>query len=216
MSILTTDEITEIFCIVDDFCKNFQPEMEKLQKLPEHDRKHRDRSCEMSKSEIITILLLFHIGHFKNFKHFYLACVQVNLRKEFHKQLSYSRFIQIEHRIFVPMMFILNTVCFGKCTGITFVDSTKIAVCHNKRIRRNRVFAGLARTGKSSMGWFQGFKLHLVCNDKGELLSFVLTPANVDDRTPQMVMVLTKELFGKLIGDRGYISQSLFETLFNE
>jgi hypothetical protein len=101
MSILTIDKITEIFCVVNDFCKNFQPEMEKLQKLPEQDRKHRNRPCGMSDSEIITILLLFHIGHFKNFKHFYLACVQGNLRKEFPKQLSYSRFIQTEHRVFV-------------------------------------------------------------------------------------------------------------------
>jgi hypothetical protein len=170
----------------------------------------------MSESEMITILLLFHIGHFKNFKHFYLAYVQVNLTGEFPKQLSYSRFIQIEHRVFIPMMFLLNTVCFGKCTGITFVDSTKIAVCHNKRIRRNRVFAGFARTGKSSMGWFHGFKLHLVCNDKGELLSFCLTPGNVDDRHPEVLKTLTKKIFGKLFGDKGYISQSLFETLFND
>jgi hypothetical protein len=96
------------------------------------------------------------------------------------------------------------------------VDSTKIAVCHNKRIRRNRVFAGFAGTGKSSTGRFHGFKLHSVCNGKGELLSFVLTPANVDDRNPQTVKMLTKKLFGKLFGYRGYISQSLFETLFNE
>jgi hypothetical protein len=112
-------------------------------------------------------------------------------------------------------MFFLNTVCFGSCTGITFVDSTSIRVCHNKRIRRNRVFEGIARTGKNTMGWFYGFKLHLVCNDKGELLSFCLTPGNVDDRDPQTLKTLTKKLFGKLFGDKGYIPASLFETLFN-
>ena len=121
---------------------------------------------------------------------------------EFPKQLSYNRFVAIQHRFFVPMMFFLNTVCFGKCTEITFIDSTKISVCHNKRIRRNNVFAGFAKTGKNTMGWFYGFKLHLLCNDKGELLSFCLTPGKVDDRDPKTLKILTQKLFGKLFGDK--------------
>jgi hypothetical protein len=107
-------------------------------------------------------------------------------------------------------------VCFGKCSGITFVDSTKIAVCHNKRIFNHRVFKEIAKRGKSTMGRFYGFKLHFVCNDKGEILSFCLTPGNVDDRNPETVKTLTKKLFGKLFADRGYISQPLFEMLFND
>jgi hypothetical protein len=113
------------------------------------------------------------------------------LKKEFPKQLSYNRFVEIEHRVFVPMMFFINIICFGKCTGITFVDSTPIRVCHNKRIKRNKVFDGIAKTGKTSIGWFHGFKLHLACNDKGELLSFCLTPRNVDDRNPKTLKMLT-------------------------
>jgi hypothetical protein len=213
---LTQDKITEIYCIADDFCKEFAQEFEKLQKLPEDGKKHRNRSCEMSDSEIMTILLLFHFGSFKNFKHYYLHYIGVHLACEFPNQLSYSRFIAIEHRVFVPMMFFLNVICFGKCTGITFVDSTKIAVCHNKRIKRNKVFEGIAKVGKSTMGWFYGFKLHLVCNDKGELLSFCLTPGNVDDRDRQILKTLTKKLFGKLFGDKGYISSSLFDMLFDK
>ena len=112
--------------------------------------------------------------------------------------------MEIEHRVFVSLMFFINTVCFGKCSGITFVDSTKISVCHNKRIKRNKVFDGFAQTGKSTMGWLYGFKLHLVCNDKGELLSFCLTPGNVDDRDPKTLQTLNKDLFGKLYGDKGY------------
>jgi hypothetical protein len=212
---LTRDKITEIFCIADDFCKEFAQEFKKLKMLPDDGRKHRNRSCEMSESEIMTILLLFHFGTFKNFKHYYLHYIGVHLKKEFPKQLSYNRFIAIEHRVFVPMMFFLNVVCFGRCTGITFVDSTKISVCHNKRIKRNKVFKDIAKVGKSTMGWFYGFKLHLVCNDKGELLSFCLTPGNVDDRDSQTLKTLTKKLFGKLFGDKGYISSSLFEMLFN-
>jgi len=212
---LTYDKIIEIFCIADDFCKNFSQEIKKHQIAPKDGKKHRNRSCEMSDSEIMTILLLFHYGTFKNFKHFYLHYIGIHLQEYFPKQLSYNRFVAVEHRVFVPMMFFLNMVCFGKCTGITFIDSTKISVCHNKRIRRNKVFAGFAKTGKNTMGWFYGFKLHLLCNDKGELLSFCLTPGNVDDRDPNTLKVLTKKLFGKLFGDKGYISSSLFETLFD-
>jgi hypothetical protein len=214
---LTKDKITEIYCIADDFCKNFAIETAKQQKLhPQDGKRRRNRPCEMSDSEIITILMLYHFGDFKNFKHFYLHYICVHLKQEFPKALSYNRFIQIEHRVFMPMMFFLNTVCFGNCTGITFIDSTKIAVCHNKCIYRNKVFQDLAKRGKSTMGWFYGFKLHLVCNDKGELLSFCLTTGNVDDRDPKTLQVLTKKLFGKLFGDKGYISQSLFDTLFNQ
>ena len=212
---LTTDKITEIYCIADDFHKEFSREIKSLKKLSEDGKKRRNRSCEMSDSEIMTVLLLFHFGTFKNFKHYYLHYICIHLKKDFPRLLSYNRFVAIEHRVFVPMMFFLNTVCFGKCTGITFVDSTPIRVCHNKRNKRNKVFAGIASTGKGTMGWFHGFKLHLVCNDKGELLSFCLTPANVDDRNPQTLKTLTKKLFGKLFGDKGYISASLFEMLFN-
>ena len=69
-------------------------------------------------------------------------------------------------------MLFLQLVGFGQCTGITYVDSTKISVCHNKRIRRNKVFNDVAGRGKSTMGWFFGLKLHLVCNEKGLLLNF--------------------------------------------
>ena len=116
----------------------------------------------------------------------------------------------------IPLLMFLKLICFGTCTGITFVDSTKISVCKDKRIKRNKVFKGLAEVGKSSMGWFFGFKLHLVCNDKGELLNFCLTKGNVDDRNPDVFKVLSKELFGKLYGDKGYISSTLFELLFND
>jgi hypothetical protein len=213
---LTRDKITEIFCIADDFCKEFDREVKKHQMLSNDDKKHRNRPHEMSDSEIMTVLLCFHFGSFRNFKHYYLFYAGENLKNEFPEQLSYSRFIQLEHKVMIPMILFLKLVCFGECTGITFVDSTKIAVCNNKRIKRNKVFKDLAKVGKSTMGWFFGFKLHLICNDKGELLNFCLTKANVDDRNINVFKVLSKNLFGKLYGDRGYISSSLFELLFND
>jgi hypothetical protein len=113
-------------------------------------------------------------------------------------------------------MLFLQLVGFGQCTGITYVSSTKISVCHNKRIRRNKVFKDVAGRDKSTIGWFFGFKLHLVCNEKGLLLYFKLTKGKVDDRNQDVLNVLTKDLFGKLFADKGYISQPLFETRFND
>jgi hypothetical protein len=213
---LTKDKITEIFCIADDFCKEFDMEIKKHRIEAHNGKRRRNRSCTMSDSEIITVMLCFHFGSFRNFKHYYLHYVGEHLKSEFPDQLSYNRFIQLEHRVMIPLMLFLKLICFGECTGITFVDSTKIAVCHNKRIKRNRVFKDLAALGKSTTGWFYGFKLHLVCNDKGELLNFCLTKGNVDDRNTDVFKVMSKSLFGKLYGDKGYISSSLFEALFSD
>jgi hypothetical protein len=74
----------------------------------------------------------------------------------------------------------------------------------------------MATVGKSAMGWFYGFKLHLVVNDKGELLNFCITPANVDDRNWSVIQPLCKHLFGKLYGDKGYISALLCKLLFED
>ena len=217
MSLLTKDKVTEIFCMVDDFCQEYHREIQKNKNLPDSNgKKTRNRSHLMSDSEIMTILMLYHFGSFKNFKHFYLMYIGVTLRSEFPIQLSYNRFIAIEHKVFTPMMLFLNLYCFGECTGITFVDSTKISVCHNKRIFNHKVFKDLAQRGKSTMGWFYGFKLHFVCNENGEIISFFFSPGNTDDRDINVFNVLKKKLFGKLYGDKGYVSAPLFERLFQE
>ena len=83
------------------------------------------------------------------------------------------------------------------------MDSTTLKVCRNQRIHNHKVFKGLAERGKSSMGWFYGFKLHLIINDKGEILAFQLTPGNVADVS--MVDMLSQEIIGKMFGDKGYI-----------
>lgn len=170
----------------------------------------------MSRSEIMAILICFHFNTFRNFKHYYLFYVRKHLRGLFPNQLSYNRFVELESRVAVEMMMFLQLFCFGRCTGISFIDSTCVPVCHNKRINRNKVFKGYAELGKSTMGWYFGFKLHLICNERGELLNFMLTKANVDDRNPEVFNRLTDNVFGKLFADKGYISQGLFERLFND
>lgn len=150
---LTKDKI---FCIADDFCNEFDMEAKKGTGLIDSNdgKAHRNRFCTMSDNEMTTILLCFHFGGFRNFKHYYLHCVGEHLKSEFPDRLSYNRLIQLEHRIMIPLLLFLKLICFGECTGITFVDSTKIVVCNNKRISTNKVFKYLAEIGKSSMGWF--------------------------------------------------------------
>jgi hypothetical protein len=216
MAQLTTANIIEIYCIADDFCKEFSKEVTEHQLRPDDGKRHRNRSFAMSDAEIITLMICFHYGSFRNLKHFYLFYVGEHLRSEFPNLLSYNRFVELERKVMLPFALFLKLICFGKCTGITFIDSTKIAVCKNKRIKRNRVFKDIATVGKSTMGWFYGFKLHLVVNEKGELLNFCITPANVDDRNRDVIQPLCKQLFGKLYGDKGYISAALCELLFDD
>lgn len=125
--------------------------------------------------------------------------------KEFPHAVSYNRFVELMPRVFCKMMLFMKLYAFGKCTGITFVDSTMIPVCHNVKRYFNKVFSGLAKNGKGTMGWCHGFKLHLLCNDSGEVITFCLTGANVDDRDSRGWNVFTKVLYGKVFADRGYI-----------
>ena len=118
--------------------------------------------------------------------------------------------------VFFKMMLSMRLYAFGKCMGITFVDSTMISVCHNVRRHFNKVFSCLAKNGKGSMGWCHGFKLHLLCNDSGEVITFCPTGANVDDRDKRVWTVFAKVLYGRVFADRRYIKKELFESLFNQ
>lgn len=138
--------------------------------LGEDGVKRRRRKASLSDSEIMTILLYFHFGSFRNFKHYYLFFIRGTLKSYFPNAVSYNRFVELESRVFFPLMFFLNLRAFGRCTGITFVDSTMIPICHNLRRYANKVFKGIATDGKGTMGWCHGFKLHLACNDRGEII----------------------------------------------
>ena len=204
------DSLLELFVSVDDFCQVFLPFWE--QKLMQDGSKKRRRLGELSVSEIMTILIHFHQSHYRDFKSYYTEHVCEHLKNEFPKLVSYERFVILMPSVLGPLSAYLKSL-YGRCHGISFIDSTALSVCDNHRIHNHRVFAQLAQRGKGSMGWFYGFKLHLVVNDCGELLACQITPGNVDDRKP--VPALSRRLFGKLIADRGYISQALFEQLLD-
>lgn len=203
------DSLTELFCDVDDFCQSFVPVWR--QQLFTAGEAQRQRERSLSFSEIMTILIHFHQSHYRTFKAYYTEYVLVRLRKEFPGLVSYNRFVEFIPSVLFALCVYLRTTCLGTCTGILFMDSTAVAVCKNPRIHSHKVFAGLAQRGKTSTGWFFGFKLHLIFNDRGELLNLLLTPGNVDDRKPVPTMV--RQLFGKLFGDKGYLSKTLRDEL---
>jgi hypothetical protein len=206
------DKIIEIFVDVDDFCKEIQENLH--QYLIEDTTGKRNRRTSLSQSEIIAILIAFHSGHFTNFKHFYLNYVCLHFKDLFPGLISYNRFIELQQRVALPYMMFLKYKCMGKSHGINFVDSTHIYVCHNRRIHQNKVFKNVAERGQCSLGWFYGFKLHLIINEKGEILSFYLTKGNIDDRNVKLMTKMTENIFGKLFGDKGYVSQALSDLLW--
>jgi hypothetical protein len=201
-------DMVALFCDLDDFCRWFEPYWQShLLPTP---GVHRQRPCGLALSEVLTLLVAFHGSDYRTFKHFYLNEVCMRWRAEFPKLPSYTRLVERIPSALVPLSVYLNSR-LGETRGIAFIDSLPLRVCHNRRIASHKVFAGLARRGRNSVDWFYGFKLHFVVNDTGDLLAVRFTPGNVDDRAP--VPALTEDLWGKLFGDRGYISQSLFEQL---
>jgi len=202
--------LLNLFCDVDDFCKTISiwPESHRLGRPNKPGPKPN-----LSVSEVMTIIINFHRSRFRDFKTYYTTYVMKHLRSEFPDLVSYNRFVELKPQALLPLCLYLRSR-MGVVTGISFIDATSLPVCHNRRIARHKVFADLAARGKTSMGWFYGFKLHLVINEQGELLALHLSAGNMDDRKP--VPLLAKRLFGKLFGDKGYISQALFETLLEQ
>lgn len=201
--------IVSLFCQIDDFFLDY--EKQKVSECADSNKLQR-RGCPrcLHPSEVMTILVNFHQSGYRSFKHYYQKHVCRYLRWAFPKLVSYNRFVELTSGTLGLVSAYLQ-VRLGKCTGISFIDSTPIAVCQNRRIQRHRMFAKEAGRGKNSLGWFYGFKLHLIVNTDGELLWVEIRPANTDDRSP--VEKLTKGLSGRLYADKGYISEALFQTL---
>ena len=174
--------LVEIFYLVDEFCKEFDKVMDGHILAKDTGKKSRKRAFRMSDSEVITIMIYFHLSRYRDFKHFYIRHIQVNCKNYFSQTVSYNRFVELQQKVLVPITVFLQMCCLGECTGISFIDATSIRVCHIKREYSNKTFKGVATKGKTTIGWFFGFKLHIVINDKGEILDFVITQANVDDR----------------------------------
>lgn len=209
------DLIISVFYEIDNFCKEFIPYMEQQCIASDGNPVSLELPSQLTLSEVMAICAVFHLSGYRTFKWYYTELVSKGFRKFFPNLTSYNRFVELMPYTALPMALFAYSRN-GKCTGISFVDSTTIDVCDNHRIQQHKVFKGIARRGKSSTGWFYGFKLHLAINDRGEILDFCLTAGNTDDRDPHVMDSLTKNIFGKLFADKGYISQKLTGKLWEK
>ncbi|KNY25669.1 IS982 family transposase [Pseudobacteroides cellulosolvens] len=211
------DLLIKIFCDTDDFCIRLDNYLK--HHLVTDNRLQEPNLFNISRmmtlSEVMTITIYFHHSSYRNFKHYYKEFVCKRLNGYFPSLVSYTRFVELMQQALIPLILYTQKYRLGKTTGISFIDSTTLDVCDNRRIHSHKVFKEIAQRGKSSTGWFYGFKLHIVVNEIGEILSFFLTPGDIDDRDSKVIDILTKDLFGKLFGDKGYLSQPLFKKLYN-
>ena len=200
--------IITIYYLIDNFCKIYQ-EWEKDRLLPTDKQRHREGSLNLA--ELMTIVVYFYLSPCRDFKNYYLYYLSYKYKGYFNLP-CYSRIVQLWPRLILPLAIILQLLT-GDATGIYFIDSTKLSICHGKRTSSNRVFGRIAKVGMSSYGWFMGFKLHLVINHKGEIMAIKITKANKSDLS--VLAPITQGLMGKLFGDKAYISKDLWTKLYS-
>ena len=203
--------LTTIFYHVDNFCKEIEETFK--EKRIQGKASTAGRKQQLTTSEIMTIAIYFHHSKMRTFKDYYTVMIKGIHQKAFPAAVSYNRFVELMQKVVLPLYLFLNFRCKGQVTGIAFVDSMPLVVSHNLRIGSHKVFKDYARRGKTSTGWFFGFKLHLIINEYGEIISFTVTAGNVHDCNQKVMETLTQSLWGKLFGDRGYISTSLTKRL---
>lgn len=204
--LLNTTKLTEIFIECDDFIQGIEAFLDS-HSLPNAEQGRRRRARQMSKSEMMSILIFYHYSGFRCFKWYYNQVIKKAFSSYFPTAFSYSRFIQLMWEVNIYLAFFMSATRLSVPTQGNYIDSKKLVVCHNRRIHNHQVHKGLAKRGKSSTGWFFGFKLHLIINHLGEIVLFKLTPGNVADNNRKLLESIGEKLTCFLFGDKGYISQ---------
>lgn len=208
--------LVKIFCEVDDFCKDFFKQFQS--NLLTNGHNIRKRAFKMRSSEIMTIVLWYPYSGYKTFKDYYEKHVLIYMQKDFHNLVSYNRFLELRNNLAtVLLIFAQLRAKSALCTGVSYIDSYPLKVSHVRRQSSHKTFKGLAAKGKTSVGWFYGFKLHVVINQHGQILSFCITPGNKSDNNSNVLQKLTKRIYGKMYGDKGYILSPLkFKNLYDK
>jgi len=204
-------ELTTIFYYADEFCKFFEKEFKT--RVLSNGRGLRKKAGILSLSEVITITTYYHQSGYKTFKDYYTRSAE--LEPAFTRLPSYNRFIELQQKALIPIALFAKLQSIGKCDGISFIDSFPLRVSNQKRISSHKTFRRLAARGKTSVGWFYGFKVHVIINGKGEILDFAITPGNVADNNAKIIEQMMQNVYGKVYGDKGYlVNANFFQKLY--
>jgi len=204
--ILNSDKLTQIYIEVDDFQKGMREFLD-AQGLPNPNSTSRNRPRSMNESEMMTIIIYYHFSGFRCFKWYYNLVIKRIFADYFPTSFSYSRFIQLMAELNLYLLFYMTACRLSVTTQGNYIDAKKLVVSHNRRIKDHQVHKGFARRGKSSTGWFFGFKLHLIINHFGQIVEFQLTSGNVADNNHNVLERFADKVKGFLFGDRGYLSK---------
>ena len=208
------ETLYHIFDQIDNLLKTMSTSLRR--KLLSDLRPKGGRPPGLSLQAILALGIFRFATGVKDVKHFHRKLLS-SYSEELGRIPNYGNFNTLMNQATPYVIFLLQWICYlnkSKQDGLTFMDSTSLKVCENKRIFDHQVCEGLAERGKSSMGWFFGFKLHVVCDSLGRLASLLLTPGNTDDR--KFVLKLLKGLKGLCIADAGYVSKKLMQELYQQ
>lgn len=205
-------QLINLFIMLDDFCIA----LESWKQTQPRYKRSLTRKPVMSDSEMLTLLIFYQMSGYKCFQYYYEELVATTLQEYFPQQVSYERFVALIPRLLPGLyVFLKGQTLLSRRSGTYFIDSKKLPVCHNRRIHNHKVFAQQAQRGKSSTGWFYGFKVHLVINHYGELINFLFTQGNIADNNHEALRQLIGSLKGQCFGDKGYLT-TLFEEFYEQ
>jgi hypothetical protein len=205
--------LTTIFYHSDEFCKFFEKEFPIRVLSDGKNIRKRDGSLKLS--EIMTIVIYYQQSGYKTFKDYYTR--NDELKSAFPGLTSYNRFVELQQKITMPLAIFTKLYALGKCDGNSYIDSFSLSVSHQKRISSHKTFKGLAARGKTSVGWFYGFKVHVIINGWGEIIDFCITSGNVVDNNTKVIEKITEKIYGKVYGDKGYLlNPELFQKLYSK
>lgn len=203
-------KLIEIFCSCDDFCSLVRQSQQAYHPAA----RKSTREPLLSDSEIMSIAIFYHFSGYKCFEYYYRQAILGPYKGCFPRAVSYERFVALMPRVMPLLCLYLALVRCGQHTGIYYADSKKLPVCDNHRIHQHAVFKGIADRGKSSTGWFFGFKVFLIINQYGQIMNCQLTKASKADNNFDWMLKFFKGLKGVVFTDKGFISAKAFEALY--
>jgi hypothetical protein len=204
--------LTTIFYHTDEFCNLFEKEFSN--RVLSDGKNIRKRQSSLKLSEVMTIVIYYQQSGYKTFKDYYTKSTEL---KSAFSLTSYNRFVELQQKITTPLAIFTKLYALGNCDGNSYIDSFPLSVSHQKRISSHKTFQGLAARGKTSVGWFYGFKVHVVINGWGEIIDFTITAGNIVDNNEKVIEEITEKIYGKVYGDKGYLlNAELFKKLYSK